>query len=423
MNLENLAKKILHDNDQGGYTVPTKGLYPFQWFWDSGFTALGFATYDEPRAFAELEFLLRGQWANGMIPHIVFHQFDAGYFPGPDVWATDKIARLQANAPVSSGITQPPVLGFVLRHLLEKAKDTALAENKVRTMLPAVLAFHRWLHTHRDPDGTGMTAIVHPWEAGTDNSPQWDEALARVPIVDLPAYKRRDTSHVDSSQRPLQSDYDRYLSLVMRFRNLGYDPQQVLEDNPFRIANVIFNAILLRSDQDLLVLAKRFNVDTTELETWIKRGQRGLQALWNEQAGAFWSFDLVTQSQIPVTTSSSFVPLFAGAATPQQAARLAAHLEQWGQQVRYLVPSTDPNHVAYEPRRYWRGPVWAVVNWMIAQGLEQYGYTSLAKRVQDDTKSLIKAHGFDEYWHPETGEGLGGGNFTWTAAIWLLLCA
>jgi hypothetical protein len=28
------ARAILHDNDLGGYTVPTKRLYPFQWNWD-----------------------------------------------------------------------------------------------------------------------------------------------------------------------------------------------------------------------------------------------------------------------------------------------------------------------------------------------------------------------------------------------------
>ena len=30
-------------NDRGGYTVPTEGLYPYQWNWDSAFVALGFA--------------------------------------------------------------------------------------------------------------------------------------------------------------------------------------------------------------------------------------------------------------------------------------------------------------------------------------------------------------------------------------------
>ena len=39
--LRKLAAEILNENDrEGRYTVPTKGLYPFQWNWDSCLTAL-----------------------------------------------------------------------------------------------------------------------------------------------------------------------------------------------------------------------------------------------------------------------------------------------------------------------------------------------------------------------------------------------
>src|ERR671925_176247 len=43
------AVEVLKENDQGGYTIPTKGLYPYQWNWDSCLTALGQAHYDEAR--------------------------------------------------------------------------------------------------------------------------------------------------------------------------------------------------------------------------------------------------------------------------------------------------------------------------------------------------------------------------------------
>jgi hypothetical protein len=44
------AATILRQNDRGGYSVPTDGLYPFQWNWDSAITALGWMTIDEGRA-------------------------------------------------------------------------------------------------------------------------------------------------------------------------------------------------------------------------------------------------------------------------------------------------------------------------------------------------------------------------------------
>ena len=79
------AKQILLSNDRNGYTVPTDGLYPYQWNWDSVFVALGFAQFDRNRAWREIEILFESQWDNGMQPHIIFHQVDPNYFPGPSV--------------------------------------------------------------------------------------------------------------------------------------------------------------------------------------------------------------------------------------------------------------------------------------------------------------------------------------------------
>ncbi|MEM7615163.1 MAG: hypothetical protein AAF245_08960, partial [Pseudomonadota bacterium] len=102
ISLDTQARAILATNDRGGYTMPTAGLYPYQWNWDSAFAAWGFAQFDVERAWVEVETLFSGQWDNGMVPHILFHKADPGYFPGPDVWGCE--------GPVpSSGISQPPV--------------------------------------------------------------------------------------------------------------------------------------------------------------------------------------------------------------------------------------------------------------------------------------------------------------------------
>ena len=84
------AEEILKKNDLGSYTVPTHGLYPFQWNWDSCLTALGQFHFNEARAWREIETLMAHQWNDGMVPHIIFHKEDDGYFPGPDVWATGR---------------------------------------------------------------------------------------------------------------------------------------------------------------------------------------------------------------------------------------------------------------------------------------------------------------------------------------------
>ena len=61
------AIAILRRNDRGGYTVPTNGLYPYQWNWDSAFVALGFAEFDRNRAWQEIETLLSGQYRVGPV--------------------------------------------------------------------------------------------------------------------------------------------------------------------------------------------------------------------------------------------------------------------------------------------------------------------------------------------------------------------
>ena len=61
-NLIEGAKKVLNSNfnEEKGFTIPCEGLYPFQWHWDSGFIAIGYAHYDIEKAKREVESLLSG---------------------------------------------------------------------------------------------------------------------------------------------------------------------------------------------------------------------------------------------------------------------------------------------------------------------------------------------------------------------------
>jgi glycogen debranching enzyme len=73
----------------------------------------------------------------------------------------------------------------------------------------------------------------------------------------------------------------------------------------------------------------------------------------------------------------------------------------------------------FERRRYWRGPIWAIANFLIGEGLAESGFDRLAKRLRGDTAGLIAEHGFFEYFDPIDGRGCGGDRFSWTAAMWL----
>jgi glycogen debranching enzyme len=406
------ARAVLAANDRGGYTVPTARLYPFQWNWDSAFVAMGWACFDAARAWQEIEKLLLGQWADGRIPHIVFHAPADTYFPGPDVWGTH-------HTPPTSGIVQPPVLATATRAVFAADPDRARAEARLAAILPALARNHRWWHAARDPHGTGLVAILHPWESGMDNSPAWDTALARVPTTTETTIVRRDTGHVDPAMRPRAEDYQRFIHLVDTYRNAGWDAARMYAAAPFRVGDVATNAILLRAERDLLAMAERFTpAETGEIAARITRMETGLAAQWSEARGIFLSRDLIAKAPLDAATSAGFLPLWAGIG---DARHLAATLARWLTEVRYAVPSTDPAEPGFEPLRYWRGPIWAIVNWMIAEGFAARGEEATAERIRSDTRALIGTAGFAEYFDPRTGAGAGGASFSWTAAIGLLL--
>lgn len=411
------ARKILRTNDRGGYTVPTHGLYPFQWNWDSAFVALGFATFDRERAWQELETLISGQWDDGMIPHIVFHQNDEGYFPGPRVWGTGK-------SPPTSGITQPPVLASVVRQLWEQ-EGADPAHERMRNLYTACLASHRWFHTYRDPLGNGLVMVTHNWETGRDNSSEWDDALSRVDIAHVGSYERRDTGHVDAAMRPEQEEYDRYIAILQFGRNCAWDHQAIADKGPFRMIDVGMSMILLRANRDLLVIARALKdgAAIAELEARIALSEQGMDCLWNEGAGTYCSRDVNTHVSSGLVTNASFLAFYAGIGTHAQRQRLIASLERLTHSAAYLVPSLEQGSRAYDHKRYWRGPIWLVVNYMIAQGLAETGHRDWAERIRQDSARLIAKSGFYESFSPETGAGTGGGDFSWTAAMWLAWCA
>jgi hypothetical protein len=80
------------------------------------------------------------------------------------------------------------------------------------------------------------------------------------------------------------------------------------------------------------------------------------------------------------------------------------------------VPSTALFSSDFESKRYWHGLVWAVINWLIADGLRKNRLVELAAIIEGNTINVMERAGFCEYFDPVTGEGLGGNTFSWTSA-------
>lgn len=403
--LDEVARDVLRRNDRGGYTVPTAGLYPFQWNWDSAFAAWGWSTFDLDRAWFEIESLLAGQWPTGMVPHIVFHRPDGGYFPGPGTWGVD-------HEPPTSGITQPPVLASMVRfvHDADPARDDRLA-----SVVPRLASCHRWWHEVRCTHG--VAAITHPWESGRDNSTAWDVGLAGVDTSSVERYTRRDLDHVDAAMRPSDRDYDRYVAVLQYGRAAGWDQQRIVADGPFLMADPALNLILLRAHRDLAVLARRVGdaVTASDADRWAEALLTALPRLWNDELGGHDALDLRTGRFAGCVTASVWLEYWAGVADE----RIDARLRRVREAVAFGLPTEDPASPAFESRRYWRGPTWPVVSSLVGLGLAESGRHDEAERLRSDTAALIERGGFAEYFDPIDGAPCGGRDVTWTAAVWL----
>jgi hypothetical protein len=417
------AKNVLENNWKSNYTLPSPFLYPHQWNWDSAFISIGYARFDQDRAQSELLSLFEGQWTNGMLPHIVFRT-ESDYFPGPEYWQTN----LSEFSPAAetSGITQPPAHAISALHIYNHAQNQKQAQEFLKEIYPKILAFHSYLLTKRDPERTGLATIFHPWESGFDNSPRWDDALARIKVEALPRYERTDTKKIDASQRPSKENYDKFIYLIELMKKHHYEERRFYLRFPFKIKDVVFNSILYAANQDLLTIANILGEEDGEIKSWIEKEKENYFRYFcvdREIEGLVYDFDIIARQMIQKRTVAALIPIFTDLLDGDRVQKIfdwMMHSHVCVEQCIHdhkVISSTSLKEEEYNPLNYWRGPIWINMNWMLYKGLQRYGLDEEAERLRLSIIELIDEHGFYEYYHPSSGDGLGTDNFSWTASL------
>lgn len=417
------AKDVLRRNDLGHWTKPAPDLYPHQWNWDSAFIAIGLSRYDTGRAMEEIRSLLKGQWSNGLVPQIVFNPDGEGYFPGPDVWQSQRSPSAPRDVQ-TSGITQPPVLATACRAIYDNSRgpDREAAQRFLSEVYPKVLLYHQFLYQERNPDGTGLIVVVHPWESGLDNSPPYLDAGKRVEMAYKPKYERLDTLHVQAKYRPTNKDYDLYVYLLELMRADDWDQRRYLEHAPLQVEDVLFNSILCRADRDLAQIAEIVGEDPSPAQEWHRQTSQAInEKLWSENDGMYYSYDRVAGHLLRDETITGFLTLYGDAAPGARAQRLIEiHLlnpREFWPDGGYPVPTTALSSNWFNPQNYWLGPVWVSTNWMVIHGLVDSAHAEIGARLATRTLDMVQRSGFHEYFNPFTGEGVGTDSFSWTAAL------
>lgn len=368
-----LALLEKHWDDERGYCVPNPGVYPHLWLWDSCFHAVAWAHLDDDRAQRELAAVLQGRLAGGMVPHM-------RYGPaGPDTWL--------GPLPATSSLTQPPMFGHAARVLAERGRPPS------DDVLAGVRSGLDWLWENRRTE-QDLLYVVHPWEAGNDHAPRFDDwgAPGRTP-----------------------EDYDRAARTAWNKERMsgvefGADGA-ALWSSGFVTCPAAFNAYTAFNMGEL---ARLLGGDAV-LEERARRIAAAMDA-------HLWDGDEKLWSDLPLVGGgpSCGVPQsdgITGALVTRDRRRALAALAQLRDPARFAAPYGPTNvarsHPAYDPRMYWRGAAWPQMNYLLWLALRRWEQHEDAARVASVTGAAVRLNNWAEYWDPETGEGLGAAPQSW----------
>ncbi len=357
------------------YTCPSPRHYPWQWYWDSCFTAVAWRHFDPGRSLRELESLLAAQREDGFIGHTIFWNTP---LKGPRRFTYNVTSP---NAPMTSSI-QPPTLAWAW--LIAVGDPTAV---------PAIGRHHDWLADNRDLDGDGLIWIVQPDESGLDASTHFD-AIWGNRAHSLPGY----------------------VLLVRRNRRLGYDLRRIADAGGPVCCEVLTNVLYSLS---------RSALGRPSLTAKI------LERLYDEERGVFQPLARPKPQRVPALTWTALAPL----ALPDLPAAIGRRLveEHLLDPERFWLPVPPPSVSATDPtfstkdthflglRRYWRGPAWINAAWLVWLGLVRLGYDEQAQVLVTRISGAVRSQGLREYYNPYTGQGMGAIDFGWSSLVMELI--
>lgn len=367
------------------FTRPAPMVYEHQWLWDSAFHAIIYRWFDPAMARDELLSDVAHQLTSGddegMIPHMSYWRGG-----GTELWGNES----------HSIITQPPIIGTAARLVYERTADLDL----LQALYPPLVRYHEWFDRRRDPDGDHLISILHPWESW-DASPRWDKLLGLKPF-----------SHESGRQARM--------ALAARIREYNGDAVALARDGYFHVEPVDVNAIRAADLEALAFIAAEVG-DSDNAQQWQDKAKAVQRAVSSKLIGNEGDspHDLAGEEETPirVESTSDFIALFGGCATPQQAEWLVKRLQDSRYWTPYPIPTTPTNSADFAPDVYWRGNVWMQVNWLVYMGLKRSGYHALARDLAARSLQLVEENGFWEFFDPLTGTGGGASPQSWTALV------
>lgn len=246
-----------------------------------------------------------------------------------------------------SNVTQPQVLSWAVWNIYRKDGDKAfLAE-----CAPALAKFLRWTMENRDKNGNGLLEwFTEPnyteckcGESGLDNSPRFDFEID-MDAIDFSTYLCNDAGY-----------------LAQIFAEIGDEENAAYFKNVHESVKEKINTLM-----------------------------------WSEEDGLYYD-RLFDGNLTRVASPSSFLPMFAGLCSQEQADKMVkVLLDEKRFWTAMPIPSMPKDSEFYDIDM-WRGCSWLNINYFIILGLRKYGYTEIAEELRHRTLESVNK------WYKQTG--------------------
>lgn len=239
------------------------------------------------------------------------------------------------------------------------------------------LGVMKWLIAHPDRNpGYLIKAAQHPDAAEAERlkTESCDLAASKVCAGNwLNGYRlTADYYHGDRAMR--ESGFD---------TNFHYGP---FGGSTHHYADVSLNSLLYRYEMDLHDFAQALG-KTADAEHWAQAAAARKEAmnkyLWRPELGMYRDYDTVAGKPSDAPYLTTFYPLWAGAASPQQAASVRGKLSIF-ELSGGLAMDNQPSGTQ------WNAPFgWAPTNWLTVAGLNAYGFHDDAHRLSAKFSATI----------------------------------
>jgi glycogen debranching enzyme len=354
------------------------GGYVGQWVWDTQFVLAAYAPMGE-------DAIIRGVFDN-------YWQTIANNPEAPSgSYRYGMVPNFLKDWP-PLGYSQIPILAWGMLQVYRQTGDREL----LKQALPYLVAFDHWYSTERDVDNDGLIEYGAYKPIGKAGMLQ----TARYETFDF--FPSMDTMKM--TKHPVRNEGGEW-----------YGNVEGVEQTCF----------LLMSERALVEIAgvlgeKKLAV---QYEKIIRRRVDAIQKkMWDPGEKFFYSLDRDTDRPIQVRSIQGFLTLCCDAATKEQAKALVAELKdtsRWW--CAYPVPTVAINDPKFSPKGFWRGDMWPVTTYLVAYGLNRYGFYDEARQLTDKIVGLFELNGVNERYNGITGQPLGVQGLGMSCSVWSMI--